>query len=398
MKEKHIDHLNGIAFAILLAMPVIRNDIIALPTPALILPAFLLFLTSFIRIYKWGTHRINLKAVVYFYFIFLMFTYLFLSGLWHPFGINLTGDIVKIVFIIFVCTAVILSFNLKSADYFINWIIVFSVIATFILFNYYIQAGNLRGWGIGNYLTRAQLIGVGAMACYAKLLFHPRVNKKFYLAITLFLFLGLALSLARGAFLTGVLLAIGLTLFYFHLNKTKSYSMSEWLRNKSSRIISFIFIGLTILAATQVERTASRLRTLMRGNIGGRQSLWSKSIEGFYEAPLIGFGLGSSGMVSHNQANYYPHNLYLQILVDGGFIAFSILFAITMFPFLYAVLLFKKKILTIKSYVWLPLLMCYAFLLLEFAKSSNFYDARGFIALGIIVILALEGIRMKNKT
>ena len=393
LKEKHFDQLNGFAFAMLLAMPVIRHDIIALPAPAVILPALILLLTAGIRLFNYGTVKFSINSIGYLYFVLLLFLYLLLSGFWHSFGLSLTQDIVKIIFIVFVSTAVILTFNLRAAEHFINWVIFFSVIATILLISYYVQAASLRGYGIGNYLTRAQLIGVGALACYSKLLFNPANHRKLYLFLTVLLFLGLALSLARAAFLTGVVLAITVTLFYFHTHKTRSYSLTEWFVNKSTRIVGFVFIGLVIFAALQVERTAARLRSLLGGSLGARQDLWENSMTGFFEAPFIGYGLGSSGMVSAESATYYPHNLYLQVLIDGGIIAFLLLLSITIYPLIYSYRLYMNGYLTLKTYVWIPIITCYSFLLLEFAKSSNFYDARVFVALGVVSVIVVDQLR-----
>ncbi len=398
LKEKHLDRLNGFAFAILLAMPVIRNDIITLPGPAVVLPAFILLLTAAIRLFNYGTVKFSINSIGYFYFVLLLFLYLLLSGFWHSFGLSLTQDIIKIIFIVFVSTSVILTFNLRAAEHFVNWVIFFSVISTILLISYYVQAASLRGFGIGNYLTRAQLIGVGALACYSKLLFYPSNHKKLYLFLTGLLFLGLALSLARAAFLTGVVLAVFITLFYFHTHKAKSYTLTEWFFNKSTRILSFVFVGLVIIVAFQVERTADRLRRLLGGSIGARQDLWENSVIGFLEAPIIGYGLGSSGMVSFDSATYYPHNLYLQVLIDGGIIAFLLLLSITIFPLIYAYRLYMNGYLTLKTYIWIPIITCYSFLLLEFAKSSNFYDARVFIALGIVSVIIIDQLRrLKTK-
>jgi O-antigen ligase len=397
LKEKHLDHLNGFAFAMLLAMPVIRNDIISLPTPAIILPAFFLFLTAGIRMYKSGTKIFKTKVIAYFYFIVLLFLYILISGLWNSFGFNLNQDIAKILFIIFVATAVLLTFNEKAAEYFIVWAIIFAIIATLILFNFYLSSGrlSLSGYGIDGYLTRSQLIGVGALACFSKLLFHPECNKKLYGAITFFLFIGLAISLARAAFLTGVMLAVFLIVFYFRTHKVKSYSIYEWLKNKSTRIIAGSFIVVVVVAATQIERNAARLRSLLGGSLGGREDLWKNSILGFIESPVIGYGLGSSGMVSSGRPTWYPHNLFLQILLDGGIIAFILLFSIFVYPILYTYSQYRNGYL--QSYIWIPLVTCYTFLFLELSKATNFYDGRVFISLGLIIVIVVELLTAKHR-
>lgn len=45
----------------------------------------------------------------------------------------------------------------------------------------------------------------------------------------------------------------------------------------------------------------------------GRSSLYSSSVQGFLDSPIIGQGIGSS-----NNYKGYPHNLFLQIMEEGG--------------------------------------------------------------------------------
>ena len=71
LKEHHLDQINGFAFALLVAMPVIRTDIISLPTPALILPAFILFSTAGLQLFKSGSKKFQVNAIAYYYLIIL---------------------------------------------------------------------------------------------------------------------------------------------------------------------------------------------------------------------------------------------------------------------------------------------------------------------------------------
>jgi len=396
LKGKTLDHINGFSLALLAAMPVLRNDIIGGgPVYLLIFPSFLLIAAGLLKIFADGTKVFKVNTVTYYYFICLLFLYLFMSTFWNINQVSVTTEAAKILFLIIIATSVILTFNIRSSHYFLKWIIFFATITTFLLISNYVRAGNLRGYlDIAGYLTRSQLIGLGALSSYSLFLYFPDIRRKTYGFLTFLLFTGLAISLARGALVVGVFLAILLTAYYFKINSKKSYSLTEWFKNKSFRILAGGFIVFVIFAATQIERTARRLQLLLTGDIGAREDLWMSAIIGSLEYPIFGYGLGNSGIIVSGDPTYYPHNLFLQLLLDGGLIAFMLLFAICMYPIAKTYQLYERGVLG-NQYIWIPILASFTFLLFEFSKSSNFYDARVFIALGLVLVIVLEELKEK---
>lgn len=389
MKYKTLDRINGFSLALLAAMPIIRTDIWSGgPVYLLIFPSVLLIATGLLKIYSKGTKIFDAYTVSYFYLITLLFVFLIISASWSVSNVPVEQDIQKILFLLFISVSVLISFNKESAYFFLKWIIIFAFFVTFFLFYKYFTTQSLRGYLDIGYLAWSQLIGMGAITSFAMLLFSPEYKGKRAGFITVFLFIGLAISLARGALIVGVGLAVIMTLYYFKTNKKKSYSLTEWFKNKSFRILGFFSIGIVILAASQIERTASRFLDLLGGSLGGREGMWLNSIYGFLEAPLIGYGLGNSGMVSVGRPNYYPHNMFLQVLIDGGIIPAILLTIICLYPIIRTYTFFKKHHLTYK--LWIPILSMYIFLFAEYFKSSNFYESRVFFAVAILLVIVTE--------
>jgi O-antigen ligase len=148
-----------------------------------------------------------------------------------------------------------------------------------------------------------------------------------------------------------------------------------------------LFFGFVAFAVTQIERTFSRLMRLFTGAEfrSDRVQLWKDAFWGFFDAPIFGHGLSNSGAVINFN---YPHNLYLQIMVDGGLIALILLAFISIYPLVIFYNAYKKQLL--KSHVWIPLLSCYVFYLINYLLATNFYEGRILIALGLIIVLIVH--------
>jgi O-antigen ligase len=149
----------------------------------------------------------------------------------------------------------------------------------------------------------------------------------------------------------------------------------------------FALIGGIIFVALQVERTARRLRRLVSGSeleAGGRGALWTTSIENIVQSPITGYGLGTSGIMAGAHEAHYPHNLFLQVWLDGGIISFLLLLGLVVFPFLYALWQLIRGRLPSNHWIVYPAL--FLFLFLEYSKSSNFYTGRFLLVTGIVSV------------
>ena len=391
IKQKYLDHFTGFSLALLAAFPVVRENLIPLPGQAMVIPVMFLYLTGTLRIYQDGSKAFKWKVIIYIYSIYLLFLFLFISVAWSYYPVEINEDRNKILFILILLPAILLSFNIRVLDYFFYWIVFYGIYVTCIYIYDYAMAANLRGWAVDTsaYLVRSFLIGMAALISLSKLLFYNNVNKKLYGFITLFLYFGLAIALGRAALLGAVLLGFVLIIYYYRNNWPKSYSYIEYFKNKSSLILVMLLFGFVAFAVTQIERTFSRLMRLFTGAEfrTHRVQLWEDAFIGFFDAPIFGHGLSNSGAVINFN---YPHNLYLQIMVDGGLIALVLLIFISIYPLLLTYNAYRKKLLSSK--VLIPLISCYVFYLINFSLATNFYEGRILISLGLIIVLVVHNV------
>ena len=393
IKFKQLDILIGFSLALLAAMPVLRLEF-PIPSVGLVLPIIMVFGFGVLKIFTKGSIYIRSNIVAYFYFILLLFVYLLTSAIWNPFDVSVGDAVLKIILIIIAVVSVIISFNERAAIHFINWIIFFSVFAAATLFLEYIRIGSFSGYRLSSTLVRPQLMGIGAIFSVSKLLFFNNIRRKQYIGITGFLLLGLAFGGARGALIITFVICMLLLGYYFYINNPKSFTLQEWLKNKSLRIASVSSIVLMIIAALQIERTAHKMRRLFFGGellYGDRTELWIQSFLNYLDSPIIGHGLRSSGVLSNGDSGYYPHNLFLEVLLDGGIIAFFLLIIVCFYPIIRVIELYRKR--RLNSMLWLPIMSGYIFLIMEFSKSNSLYEARMLFVIGIVLLITTEKLK-----
>ena len=58
----------------------------------------------------------------------------------------------------------------------------------------------------------------------------------------------------------------------------------------------------------------------------GRLDFYRQALEMVEESPLVGYGIGAFGYMADGlkAAGIYPHNMFLEILVDGGFLGLAL--------------------------------------------------------------------------
>lgn len=141
------------------------------------------------------------------------------------------------------------------------------------------------------------------------------------------IFLFIIATGSRGSFL---ILILGITLIFIFANIHKGYKFLFG----AGMVIPFIILVNFLKTTNLIERFISSTTAL-----GGREEIWSKAIQIFYDYP---FGVGEVGyyteMIQRFSYNKDPHNLFLYLLITGGFVSL-ILF-----------LLFSKKLFLISYY------------------------------------------------
>ena len=162
-------------------------------------------------------------------------------------------------------------------------------------------------------------------------IFHYLINSKkpgsvFFWSV---LFLGGVFNLILTQSFAGVLyLLTGLPLYLVLSGRTRLKYLIPLLMTLS--VFLFIIAGLRFSEAKKLEPVKLRI------------SNWNQSVRMIGESPLTGVGLGNyefnvSRYIHSGEANsIYAHNFFLQITAETGLIS--------MFPFLFILILFRKKI------------------------------------------------------
>lgn len=226
------------------------------------------------------------------------------------------------------------------------------------------------------YLSTGNIASLGFCLSVPYFIFSQKTRKALWALISLLCFLGVIAGLSRGALLFSTAMALFLFCFYWPRQNGKQ-SMDIFQR--LTIILGAAFLALLFLP----QRTISRLNRLIWGQEaveGGRGELWLNAVEFIMESPLIGHGLGHGG-----GSAMYPHNLFLQVGMDGGFLAMGILTLLIGFPLIVFIIGKYNGFITNQPLAW-GFLAGYLFFVLELSKSGDFYKARGFFILASALI------------
>ncbi len=384
--------LPGIALTILVGMPFLRT-FFGLPSGAYLAPIGLLLLSIALRMTSGGV-RIPKDVLALLMVSVAFLSWMMASSIWSSTGADQGDDLLHLTSLLVVVLATAAAFDQASAERAIGVLIAGSLVAAGFVFWTYVQAGSLRGWGLfsGDYLTVAQFVGLGAVMASLRAMTARAQGLR--VAIAVVLMAGLALSLARGALIAALLVVAAGGIYVALQSRRRAWSVGSWilvqLRRTGRLLILAAGVAVVILGAFQVERTRLRLLRLVLGGelLGGpRARLWERAAASIGDAPVLGHGLGASGLMSGAGEDDYPHNWLLQVWLDGGVVA-AILCLATLAIAPGAIARLGRGARAARKTVWLPLLGAYLFLLLEFAKSSDFYAARGLFALAVLAVYA----------
>lgn len=255
------------------------------------------------------------------------------------------------------------------------------VLSAIVIFGYLKGRGDFRIFLSENsvgYLTLGSFISLGF--CMSLPLVLTRTGKK---KLIWFLFLmgngaGLITVLSRGALLFSGIVAVLVLIYYWPNEKT----IKRVLFSFTIRLTAVAF-AVYLVIDFMPARTLSRLNRLFFGDelqSGGRGELWNEALHKIAEAPMLGHGLGESSVV-----NIYPHNLFLQVGIDGGLLAIILLMVVVTVPL---IIFYKAMVRRISKYDPLPIsfLAAYLWSLFEYFKSGDFYKARAFFIIASLLV------------
>lgn len=232
------------------------------------------------------------------------------------------------------------------------------------------------------YLTAGITIGIGFLLSVACFLFS--IDKlALWGGLSGIFAIALSSIPSRGSLISVTLITFLLIFFSFKLTKNdiKIYK----------KILVKFFAGalpaVSVIFMLAIQRDWNRARLLRIADlsheleVGGRGEIWTNALNAIIENPIFGYGLGSSWLFT-DRVSSYPHNLFLQVWIDGGIIGLLLLIVVLVFPIIVYLKSDKKE----SKFTIIPFLCCYIFIIFDYSKSHDFYTSRSLFIFGFILI------------
>lgn len=321
------------------------------------------------------------KNVETIYVIFYVFSLLYISSITYSISTNY-AEIKARGFILNVLafTFPIVSIRLEHCK---KIIVVMSVLCVFMLsflaflylndlFIMFIMPDeeqiNLFGVVIPTYLDIGTFIAVAFL-----LNLHTKSKTSLILKILIFYFL--ILLEGRGPLLVLILVVI----IDFWLKNRKISNYVKYLIVLIFAISLYLYLDLDFIDFDRLNIfESSKFDVASRD----RYQYINKCLEGFYNSPIFGNGIGSSGiLISNHDVVLYPHNSFVEVLAELGIIGFIMYLLIYV---LYLKLILFKKIPT----EVMPFLLIAFYMFFQDMKSGAFEGWRiscGWLSIAIII-------------
>lgn len=330
--------------------------------------------------------------------------WLLLTSYWSISSQKVYADIKLVSYLLALLVVVPFVLTNDAVRWTLNWVIVAGLFTAGFVFIGYWDAGTLRGYGTPVhefYLTASALLGASLVASVARLSVtqHLRLRS---CAVPLVLLGGLALSLGRMSLLSAVVLIIAIALYALLSPIQNGSRRGVLLRRALSAMLALLVATGLLLGALQVERTARRLERALLSPLdelaaGGRGEIWYTAWANLGSALVVGYGLGSSGLVMARSEGLYPHNIVLQVWLEAGLIGVILLLTTLAIPLAGFWRRRRRK----GAKAALPFLVVYLFFVMGYLVSSNAYTARPILLSAMLTIFAAtcsQRYRPRGKT
>lgn len=233
----------------------------------------------------------------------------------------------------------------------------------------------------GHYSTNAIYITIGLISSFFLIFKNQKISVKYILLILLFL-ITLLLTTKRAVLVFSIMAIIITSLFMLYNKKYKKRFFRIGFILISLIFISWIFFGNSLFS--------NFLNRFVNDGDSGREYLYSRAIDMFYQKPLLGNKTG------YFRQNYQPlnndslavnlnvHNIYFQLLCENGVIGL-LLFLFPMFITLFNSIKYlrlkiqEKNDLNGKIYL-ISMSICYQLYFIFYSFTGNtIYDNMVFI-------------------
>ncbi|EPY07187.1 O-antigen polymerase [Paenibacillus alvei TS-15] len=332
----------------------------------------------------------------------LLAAYAMLSLIWSPSQIYATDKVSKMLTLVLwsiIGSSWIIASEPKRVQRFIMALGIFSLwIAGEGILTYAASGGkgfvNVMG---GTYLGAGQISSLGAIVFMWQLLFGQR--EALYKLFSLFSFGICMFHLFVGGG-RGPLLATFLSLLLPMLYSIRLEHNRMYVRRYSLLLLAMIAgaISTAVIwsASPNPPQTLLRLSLLMPGSdgIGGsasaRVSYAGEAGDYWLRSPLRGNGIGSWPVLSQmDDFRDYPHNLFIEVMVELGGIGLLLLALLIGITIRYAILILKSA----QSERWIVLVMIFIAMLFNVTVSGDIPDNRAFFAvIGLLPVITKAGL------
>ena len=206
----------------------------------------------------------------------------------------------------------------------------------------------LFGWGNSNYVSDP--FSIVGLILLIPLIFKEKINY-LYLGIGIFFFEIVLLSGSRAAFV-GLFLSVIITSFVLFRTKKTDVKRILTLYGLSILIIIVSYILFSKFGLDKNIDNLGSANTLVgneeldKYSLYSRINLWKISLKYFASSPTtVLFGMGQSVFAWDSDTMHYlvsnTHNQYIDILLSGGIVVFSIFITLLYKQFMYVIKLIK---------------------------------------------------------
>lgn len=310
-----------------------------------------------------------------------LFAYIFIAATflaWVVFSTALNqlsvprSTLLLLVSILLIGTICALSWGEKFYSTFLYSVVFCGVmLALFIVYSSVIGGGDFRRVLVGNigYLILGSLVAIPTSILLPYLLATSGWKRLWVLILLMPLGLGLVVALARGALLFTAIAGVFALVFYWPRQDSRRRKARTGMTTR------LLVVGLAIAAGVwfMPARTYILLRRIFSGDeseVGGRGDIWAHAWGEVSASPLMGHGLG------HYVQSFYshPHNMFLQVGMDSGFVGMILIALLMVIPFVGLLINWRRK--GNLDPLTIGLLFAFVILFLDAQKSGDFYTAR----------------------